>query len=126
MNHQTSKVLVEAWNEKEGPIVFTTVDSSGIPNSIYATCTEITQDGHIVIADNYFSKTKENIVKGSSASVLFITKSGQSFQVKGEISYETSGENFQFMKSWNPTQHPGNAATVISVKSVYSGGKQLL
>jgi hypothetical protein len=30
------------------------------------------------------------------------------------------------VEALNPSQHPGNAATVISVKSVYSGGKQLL
>lgn len=30
------------------------------------------------------------------------------------------------VEALNPSQHPGYGATVISVKSVYSGGKQLL
>lgn len=118
-------VLREAWKHREGPIVFTTVDTEGIPNSIYATCTEMNEAGNIVIADNYFDKTKKNIIGGSKATVLFITDEGKSFQVKGSISYETSGESFTFMKSWNPEKHPGHAAMVISQEQVFSGSKQL-
>lgn len=115
----------DAWNDREGAIVFTTVDGKGMPNSIYATCTEMNGDGKIVIANNYFNKTKNNIESGSKGVVLFITAKGTSYQAKGSISYETSGENYDFMKSWNPEKHPGHAATVVSVEQFYSGGKQL-
>ena len=49
-------ILREAWSHREGPIVFTTVDTEGVPNSIYATCTEMNEASNIVIADNYFEK----------------------------------------------------------------------
>jgi hypothetical protein len=28
--------VIKAWDEKSGPVILTTVDASGIPNSIYA------------------------------------------------------------------------------------------
>ncbi len=34
---QLPEKVVEAWEEREGPIVLTTVDNGGKPNSIYAT-----------------------------------------------------------------------------------------
>lgn len=32
-----------AWDEREGPIVFSTVDHKGVPNAIYATCVNLEQ-----------------------------------------------------------------------------------
>jgi len=126
MAHHDNEILRKEWNKKEGPIVFSTVDSSGHPNSVYVMIAELSKDGKIVLADNHFKKTKINILKGSKASVLFMTRDGKPIQVKGTVAYDESGEYFQFMKSWNPGQHPGNAAVVISVEQIYSGSDQLL
>lgn len=119
------ELLREAWKKREGAIVFTTVDGQGLPNSIYATCTEMSAEGKIVIANNYFNKTKKNIDSGSKGVILFIDAEGTSYQAKGSISYETSGKDYDFMKSWNPVKHPGHGATVVSVQHFYSGGEQL-
>ncbi len=56
----------KAWETKEGPIVFTTVNTSGAPNAIYATCVSKYDDSTILIADNYFEKTRKNIDSGSN------------------------------------------------------------
>ena len=77
------------------------------------------------MADNYFDKTRKNILAGSQASLLFITKAGDSFQVKGKVSYLTSGDVYEDMKRWNSTRHPGHAAAAITVDAVYSGAKKL-
>ena len=122
----TKEHLRQEWDRKEGPVVFTTVSSTGEPNSIYVTCNAMNNQGDIVIADNYFKKTKANILQESRAAVLFITTDKKSYQVKGTIHYETAGENFDFMKSWNPVRHPGHAATIIAVEEVYAGGERLL
>ncbi|TFH15213.1 MAG: pyridoxamine 5'-phosphate oxidase family protein, partial [Lentisphaerales bacterium] len=66
----------KAWDNREGPVVFTTVNGNGTPNSIYATCVKKFSDDKLVIADNYFSKTRSNILAGSKGSILFITKDG--------------------------------------------------
>ncbi len=121
----SNEVLKKAWEQRDGAIVLTTVDNNGMPNSIYATCVELSDDSRIVIADNYFYKTKQNIETKSKASVLFITTSGKSYQIKGEIEYHTSGDIYTWMKSWNPTKHPGLGALVINTTQIYSGKDEL-
>ena len=119
-------ILIDAWEHKEGPIILSTVDTKGMPNSMYATCTRMSEDGKIVIADNYFHKTRDNIGKGSYATVLFMTTDGRSFQAKGTLSLEHEGPYVTFMKSWNPTKHPGRAAAVMTIIEVYSGAERLV
>lgn len=121
-----ANILEQAWLERDGAVVVTTVDSDGMPNSIYATCVGFSDDKHIVIADNYFSKTKQNLESKSKVSILFITKEGNSYQVKGDVEYHTSGKLFDWMKGWNPTKHPGKGALVVNTTEMYSGAKKLL
>lgn len=116
----------KAWEDREGPVVLTTVNGDGIPNAIYATCVSKFSEDTIVVANNYFSKTLENIRTGSKGSILFITKEGKSYQVKGNIEYHEEGPLFEDMKQWNPEKHPGHAATALKVEEVYSGAEKLL
>jgi len=115
----------EAWNRKEGPVVLSTVNEKGEPNSIYATCTELYDDEYVVVADNYFSKTRDNILSGSKGSVLFITGDNTAYQIKGTIEYHKDGPIFDDMKKWNPEKHPGHAAAALKVEEVYSGSDKL-
>jgi len=117
--------VLQAWKNRAGAVVFTTVAPDGTPNSVYITCLGLYENSRIVIADNYFCKTRENIRNGSSGAVLFITGAGKAYQIKGGIEYHDSGIFFDFMKEWNPKQHPGHAAAVIIPREVYSGAKAL-
>jgi len=116
----------KAWDDRKGPIVFSTVDQNAVPNAIYATCVNLFGEDSIVIADNYFDKTRNNILAGSKGSILFITNQDKAFQVKGTIEYHTEGDVFEDMKTWNPKEHPGHAAAVLKVEEVYSGAEKLL
>lgn len=116
----------KAWENQKGPIILSTVNKEGIPNSIYATCVSKYSEDTLVVANNYFSKTLENIEAGSSGSILFITQEDKSYQVKGSIEYHTDGPIFEDMKKWNPDKHPGHAATALKVETVYKGAEQLL
>lgn len=118
--------VIQAWEDREGPVVFTTVNLDGIPNAIYATCVSTYKNEMIVVADNYFSKTRENILNGSKGSILFITKEGKSYQVKGEIEYFKEGPVFDEMKKWNPEQHPGHTAAALKIETIYSGADKIL
>jgi predicted pyridoxine 5'-phosphate oxidase superfamily flavin-nucleotide-binding protein len=124
------KVLPEkvnkAWDSRKDAVVLSTVDMNGMPNSIYVTCVSKYNESIIVVADNYFNKTRSNILAGSKASILFITNEGTSFQLKGTIKYHQSGEIFNDMKKWNPAQHPGNAAVALEIEEAYSGSEKLL
>lgn len=120
------EIVSKAWENREGPIVLTTVDTEGNPNAIYATCVRKFSEDTLVVADNFFNKTRGNILAGSKGSLLFITKEGKSYQVKGSIEYHTQGLLFDTMKSWNPDSLPGHAAAALKVEHVYSGGEQLI
>ena len=118
--------VIQAWNDRSGPLVLTTVDENGTPNAIYATCVNKYSDEIIVVADNYFNKTRKNILASSSASLLFITGSNKSYQIKGSITYYDSGPVFDDMKKWNPSKHPGHAAAAIKVEEVFSGAEKII
>jgi len=121
------KEVIDAFdNKRKEPVVLTTVDSEGLPNAIYATCVKRFGDNRIVIADNYFDKTRKNIFSGSKGSILFITDNKVAFQIKGTLEYHKDGEIFEDMKKWNPVKHPGHGALALKVEEVYSGSKKLL
>jgi len=115
----------EAWNDRKGPAVFSTVDRGNVPNSIYVGCISIYDDETVLIADNYFDKTRRNISDGTRGAFLFLTTGGKSFQIKGKVEYHTEGELFDDMKTWNPEKHPGHAAAALKVEEVYSGADKL-
>jgi predicted pyridoxine 5'-phosphate oxidase superfamily flavin-nucleotide-binding protein len=118
-------VVSQAWENREGPIVLSTVDAEGNPNAIYATCVSKYSEDTLIIADNFFNKTSVNILTDSQGSLLFITKEGKSYQVKGKIEYHTEGVVFDDMKQWNPATLPGRAAATMKVEHVFSGAEQL-
>lgn len=120
------EVVRTAWADREGPIVLATVDTAGVPNAIYASSVGAYGDDLVVVADNYFNKTRANIASGSPGALLFITKDRKSYQLKGRFEYHTSGPIFEAMKGWNPKMHPGVAAAVLRVGHVYSGAVQIL
>ena len=120
------EIAVQAWGNREGPVVLTTVDSNGMPNAIYVTCVKKISDDQIVIADNKMSKTRANILAGSAASMLYITKERKAFQLKGSLEYKTSGDIFDEMKNgWLDKKYPGHGAIVFRVEAVFSGAEKL-
>jgi predicted pyridoxine 5'-phosphate oxidase superfamily flavin-nucleotide-binding protein len=120
------KVVNEAWEHKEGPSIFTTVDETGIPNSIYVSCIQKNSESSFMIADNFFSKTRHNICIGKKVSILFITKNNKAYQLKGTATRYTSGIPFETMKNWLDPKYPGKAAVVINVEEVYNGSERLV
>jgi len=118
--------LLQAWNEMNGPLVLATVDAQGAPNIIYATCIHLFGDDRIVVAENYFNKTRQNLLMGGrKGAILFICKNGKAYQIKGSLEYHTKGEIFDDMKTWNPVKHPGHAAAVLQVEECYCGGERV-
>ena len=115
----------EAWENKKGAIVFSTVSADGVANSIYATCVSLYQENSIIVANNYFSKTMQNIEAGSKGVILFITEDDKAYQIKGSIEHVTSGPAFDNMKSWNPERLPGVGAAVVAIEEIYSGAEKL-
>lgn len=117
--------LKETWSRREGPVVLATVSADGVPNIIYATCVSLYGDNMVVVADNYFDKTRRNIKNGSKGAILFMTTDHKAYQLKGFIEYHVDGPVFEEMKEWNPPQHPGHAAAALVVETVYNGANRI-
>lgn len=125
MSIQLPEEVSNGWEMREGPLVFSTVDSSGMPNSIYASMVHRIHDGRIAVADNYFNKTENNIGCNTKGSVLFITKAHKSYQIKGTIAYYTTGPLYEDMLTWADQKHPRKGVAIVTPEAVYRGGDQL-
>jgi hypothetical protein len=79
----------------------------------------------LVVADNYFDKTRKKPPERGLGAILFRDKAGKAYQVKGSLEYHREGAVFDFMKSWNPPKHPGHAAAALRVEEVYSGAEKI-
>lgn len=115
----------QAWEKRDGPVILATVSPDGIPNIIYVTCVGAFGDDRLVVADNYFDKTRRDIVAGAKGALLFRSQTGKAYQVKGTLEYHTDGEVFRHMKTWNPPKHPGHAAAALRVEEIYSGAEKI-
>lgn len=118
--------LREAWTKREGPVVLTTTDDAGVPNAIYASCVKQLDDNRIVVADNYFHKTRANIERGSRASVLFMTSDKKAYQIKGSVDYLKSGAIYDDMRQWVDQKHPRVAVAVVQAEELYAGATRLI
>jgi predicted pyridoxine 5'-phosphate oxidase superfamily flavin-nucleotide-binding protein len=118
--------VINAWQEREGPLVLVTVSENGTPNAIYASIVKIIADGRIAVADNYFDKTKSNIDMGNcKVSALFITKEHKSYQVKGNVEYHIQGSLYEEMLTWADSKHPRKGVAIVNCEEVYRGKDRL-
>jgi hypothetical protein len=82
-------------------------------------------DDALIVADNYFAKTRANAQHGGVGTILFMTPEWKAYQVKGTLSYETSGPYCEQMHATVDPKHPRIAAVVLHVEAVFSGAEQL-
>lgn len=120
------KVTSLAWDNREGPAVLATADTQGNPNVVYVSSVSKYSEEMILIANNYLNKTQANILTGSRGSLLFITKDGKAYQVKGALEYYSDGPLFDDMKKWNAPDLPGHGVVALRVEQVFSGAERIL
>ncbi len=122
---QLPEIVKTALDSLKAPVVFTTVDAQGIPNSVYCMLSKVEGDS-VVVCDNYFVKTRANIMQGSTGAVLFLTPEMKAYQIKGSLDYLTSGPLFEEMRDRVDAKHPRVAAVVLHVDEVYCGATKLV
>ncbi len=120
------EIAAQAWDKREGPAVLVTVDATKTPNAIYVGEIRYVPGEGFIVADNYFCKTRANIQSGTKGGILFLTKDRKSFQVKGPLTYHTTGPVFENMRSWHDPKYPGVGATLLRVEEAYTGAEKLL
>lgn len=120
----TSDAL-QAWQQHDERMVFSTCNENNVPNSIWVICAKLINDGQFVIANNAMRKTLENINAGSQGTLLYIAPEREAYQVKGSLEYYTSGPIYEDMKQWLDSKFPGKGALVLNIEEVYYGAKQV-
>ncbi len=106
--------------------MFTTVDGAGNPNSVYVLSMKLLDDGRVLLMDNRFHKTRENIKNGSRGAFLFLVPGHKSCQVKGRLEYLDSGPLYEEFRNELEPRFARVAAVVLHPEEIYCGAERLL
>ena len=117
---------LQAWEQHDERMVFTTCNKNNIPNSIWVICVKLINDEQFVIANNAFHKTLENINLGSKGSLLYIAPEREAYQIKGPLEYYTSGPVYEDMKQWLDPKFPGKGALLLNIEELFYGANQVV
>ncbi len=108
---------------KEADLAWVGTCSSGVPNVNIVYYFKVIDDDKILLADNYFNKTRENIEKNPRIA-LTIKSSEESvaYEVKGSAEIHTEGEIFDEMVKWvhsEDEEMPTKSAVVLKVEKIF-------
>lgn len=120
------QAFLDAWQQREARMILTTANSGGEPNAVWVLCVKKLDDQRILIANNSFHKTLENIQAGSKGSLLFIAPQREAYQIKGALEYFTEGPVYQDMKAWLDPEFAGVGALILTIESIYYGADKIV
>jgi len=93
--------------EKVPAVVLATATGDGTPNAVPVGAKKIIDDETILLSDQFFNKTLENMKVNPKVSVTF-WDGHEGYQLKGTIAIETSGKRYEETAKW--IEQLGNAA----------------
>ncbi|MGP3666905.1 MAG: pyridoxamine 5'-phosphate oxidase family protein [Candidatus Bathyarchaeota archaeon] len=117
-------------------VTIATSSKTGIPNAVPIIFVKLYDDEHLLVADNFFQKTRKNLEENPHVSVTFWdpeTRDG--YQVKGSAKIFTSGKEYEDVVMWVKSKMPKlktKAGVLIKVEEVYTvkpgpeAGKRLI
>lgn len=121
--------------EKQKPVPIATASKSGVPNVVFVGLLKVVDDENIMIADNFFYKTAQNLAENPKISILcYNSENKKSFQIKGNVTVCKEGEPFERMRSWVHginNKLPAKSCVMVKVTEIYNAmwgpaaGKQI-
>jgi uncharacterized protein len=111
---------------KQGIFVLGTADSKGIPNVVPVGSVRILDDQTILVSDQYFHKTLDNLRENPNVAISFWEMS-EGYQIKGKAKIYTDGKIYEETAEWirkrseesgRPLKSKG--AIVINITAIYS------
>ena len=111
---------------KQGIFVLGTADSKGVPNVVPVGSMRILDDQTILVSDQYFHKTLNNLRKNPKVAISFWEMS-EGYQIKGNAKIYTEGKIYEETAEWirkrseeigRPLKSKG--AIVIKITAIYS------
>jgi predicted pyridoxine 5'-phosphate oxidase superfamily flavin-nucleotide-binding protein len=113
---------------KQGVFVLGTADLNGIPNVVPVGAVRILDDETILVSDQYFLKTLNNLKENPKVAMSFWeTDKSEGYQIKGEATIRTEGRIYEETVEWvrkrgdeigRPLKSKG--AIVIKITAIYS------
>jgi predicted pyridoxine 5'-phosphate oxidase superfamily flavin-nucleotide-binding protein len=103
-------------------VVFTTVSDAGMPNAVPNQFIIIKDPETILIGDNNWQKTLDNLKKPNSNVALTSWEGYVGYQVKGVANYVTEGPDYEMMKQKIKSRNeklPAKGCAIMTVKEVY-------
>lgn len=105
--------------------VVATADPDGTPNVVPVGAKKIIDDETILISDQFFNKTIANMKANPKIAVSF-WEGREGYQLKGEITIETSGKRFEETAKWiedlgNRAGAPlkSKGAIIMNIEAIY-------
>lgn len=111
--------------EKQELFVVATSSKDGTPNVAYVKFLKVLNEETILIADNYFEKTRDNILNNGKIAFAVRDEQKGSYQIKGSAKRYTDGDYFDMIDEWVPDKLPKEAAVVMKVEQIYNGAKSV-
>lgn len=106
-----------------------TADNHEMPNVVYVSYLKYQDDETVILANNKFVKTSNNLENNSQiAFVVLDSDTKKSYQIKGKARTLTNGEIYESVVKWVHEKKPDvtpKAAVCIQVEEVYCGSERL-
>lgn len=119
--------VVKEAIDKSTTACVATADGNAVSNVVYVSYLKYQNDDTIVIADNKFVKTRENLESNPQiAFVVLDADTNKAYQVKGKIQIYTEGKNYQSVVEWVHKKKPEltpKSAIYMQVEEVYCGSE---
>lgn len=121
---------------KEDRVVpFGTVSSSGTPNINMVAIKKLLDDETILLVDNYFKKTLQNLEENKNAALVTKNEAAKKwYQLKGTCHYLNEGDEYEGFKKWVRTISdtlPAKGMVIFKVEEIFNvtsgpdAGKQI-
>lgn len=133
---QMTERMKELFN-KVPTVILATATRDGFPNAVPVGAKKIIDDETILISDQFFNKTLENMRANPSVAITW-WEGHEGYQLKGTASIETAGKRFEDTSRWIdelsakagfPLKSKG--AVIVHIDAIYGvspgpgAGKQL-
>ena len=113
---------------KQGIFVLGTADLNGVPNVVPVGAVRILDDETILVSDQYFHKTLNNLKENPKVAISFWEMGkGEGYQIKGDATIQTEGKIYEETVEWirqysEKIGHPlkSKGAIVIKITAIYS------
>jgi predicted pyridoxine 5'-phosphate oxidase superfamily flavin-nucleotide-binding protein len=109
---------------KQKPVPIATSSKDGVPNVIFVGLMKILDDETLMVVDNFFKKTADNLSANPRISVIcYDPQTKKSYQIKGRTRICKEGQTYDEMKSWVKginDKLPARSCVIIKVEEIYN------